>query len=402
MSNEEAVRTAFAKQAEWCVHLGSPFTALLCDLLGRALDRSTRVGRRVLDWPGQPDSNNDAVPLRFAGGLHALVRRGRLPGLAVLYPPASLPEPDVLWSALDQALRDADAELAEWLDRTPQTNEVGRSSALMAGLLVLTAQYDRPVALYELGPSAGLNLMLDRFRFRLGETDAGDPASPLFLQPDWEGASPPAAAVRVVGRRGVDPHPLDVTDAGDRERLLAYVWPDQQQRLGDLGIALMIAQADPPVIDQGDAASWLEANLALTGAPGVTRVVTHTIAIHYFPPETRRRVETHLAQVGAAATEDSPFAWLRFEFDPAANNLPTLFLTIWPGGEEQKLAVGHPHGRWIRWLGGAMGGSQPLVATAGQRNGMPLLPVQSQGAIVTLDLINELSDGDAVTLPVGT
>ena len=122
--------------------------------------------------------------------------------------------------------------------------------------------------------------------------------------------------------------------------------------LTDLATALTIAQADPPVIDQGDAAGWIEANLALTGAPGVTRVVSHTIAIHYFAPDTRRRVEAHVVKVGAAATDVSPFAWLRFEFDPANNNLPTLFLTIWPGGEERKLAVGHPHGRWLKWQQG--------------------------------------------------
>ena len=351
MSNEEAVRAAFAQQAGWCVRLGSPFTALLCDLLASRLDRSTLVGRRLLDWPGLPDSNNDAAPLRLTGALHALVRRGRLPDLAPLYPPAALPEPDMLWAVLERALHDADTELAEWLDRAPQTNEVGRSSALMAGLLVLAARYDQPVALYELGPSAGLNLMLDRFRFRLGETDAGDPASPLFLRPEWDGASPPAASVRIIGRRGVDLHPLDITNPGDRERLLAYVWPDQRQRLADLAAAIAIAETDPPRIDQGDAAGWIEANLALTGESGVTRVVTHTIAVHYFPPETRRRVEAHLARVGGTATDESPFAWLRFEFDPAANNLPTLFLTVWPGGEERKLAVGHPHGRSIRWLG---------------------------------------------------
>jgi len=349
-SSEQAVRTAFALQSEGCTRLGSPFTALLCDLLGRRLDRSSLVGRRALDWPGEPHWTGDALPLRLAGGLHALVWRGRLPDLAALYPPADLPDSEALWVALDAALHDADAELAEWLERAPQTNEVGRSAALMAGLLVLAARHPLPVSLFELGPSAGLNLMLDRFRFRLGETDAGEPGSPLFLCPEWQGASPPPGTVRVVSRRGVDIHPLEIAKAADRERLLAYVWPDQRQRLADLAAAIGIARSDPPHIDQGDAADWIEANLGLTGKPGVTRVVTHTIAIHYFPPDTRNRIEAHLSRLGAAATDASPFAWLRFEFDPAADNLPTLFLTIWPGGEEMKLAVGHPHGRSLRWM----------------------------------------------------
>ena len=96
-SNETAIRAAFAQQGVWCRELGSPLTGLLCDLAGRRLDRSTRIGRRILDWPGQPDLRFDALPLRLAGGLHALVRRGRLPALARLYPPHPTPQGEVLW-----------------------------------------------------------------------------------------------------------------------------------------------------------------------------------------------------------------------------------------------------------------------------------------------------------------
>jgi hypothetical protein len=353
-SSELAVRAAFAQQAEWCARLGSPLTAMLCDLLAKGLDRTTEVGRRTLDWAGLPDSNNDSVPLRLVGGLHALVRRGRLPGLARCYPPNDLPDGAACRDVLDAALHDVDLELAAWLERTPQTNEVGRSAALMSGLLVAAARHaGKPFALFELGASAGLNLMPDRYRYRLGNTDAGDPASPLLLAPEWEGESPPATTVRVVSGRGVDLHPLDVSDSADRERLLAYVWPDQQARLADLETALAIARADPPHLDQGDAADWIEVNLGPAGEAGLIRVVTHTIAFHYFPPETQRRIEAHLAVIGAGATSDAPFAWLRFEFDLEAGNLPSLQLTLWPGGEKLKLAVGHPHGRALKWLASA-------------------------------------------------
>ena len=84
---ETAVREAFASQAEACAERGPPFTGMLCEALGRSLDRSTEVGQRVLDWPGRPDARGDSVPLRLAGGLHALVRRGRLPRLAALPAP---------------------------------------------------------------------------------------------------------------------------------------------------------------------------------------------------------------------------------------------------------------------------------------------------------------------------
>ena len=350
-ARDEAARRAFAEQSQWCVRLASPFTALLCDLLGRGLNRSTQIGRRVLDWPGDPGSAGDGLPLRLTGGLHALVRRGRLPALAQLYPPAALPERDLLWGVLAAALDDADAELAPWLDRTPQTNEVGRSAALMGGLLVLAAQWGpMPIALYELGASAGLNLVLDRYRYRLGTLETGAAGSPLWLRPEWEGRDPPAAAVSIARRRGVDLAPLDIAKPEDRERLSAYVWPDQQARVTNLAAAIAIAQLDPPPIDRADAADWIETHIGVAPEPCMLRVVTHTIAAQYFPSEVRRRIERHLEHVGAAATRDGPLAWLRYEIEPARQNLPTLRLTVWPSGEEKVLAEGHPHGTTIRWL----------------------------------------------------
>src|ERR671912_1256849 len=108
-SAEATIREAFAEQAEACAERGSPFTGRLCEALARVIDRSTHVGQRVLDWPGQPDARGDSVPLRLAGGLHALVRRGSLPGLAALYPPHALPDVGALQNALAEVLPEAEA-----------------------------------------------------------------------------------------------------------------------------------------------------------------------------------------------------------------------------------------------------------------------------------------------------
>src|SRR5690606_14810914 len=104
---------------------------------------------------------------------------------------------------------------------------------------------------------------LDRYGYQLGATRAGDPASPVQLAPDWSGVSPPPARVEVVARRGVDRQPLDPADPATRERLNAYVWADQLPRIARLNAALDLAAADPPVIDKGDAADWLETALAV-------------------------------------------------------------------------------------------------------------------------------------------
>ncbi|HMG47003.1 MAG TPA: DUF2332 family protein [Allosphingosinicella sp.] len=344
MDRAALVRASFAEQALWCARLGSPFTARLCEALETALDRTSAVGARALAWPGDPAPSADALALRLCGGLHALVRGGGAPGLAALYPPASLPDAALLQAALTPVLA-LDA-LLPWLERAPQTNEVGRSAVLMAGLLVVASRFGQSIELYELGASAGLNLQLDLYGYDLGGRSAGDPDSPVRLSPDWRGPPPPAASVRIVRRRGVDLHPLDVRRG--RDRLLAYLWPDQPRRLDVAQAALDIAAADPPPVDAGDAADWIEAWLDPAGSGGVTRAVIHTVAFQYFPPDVQARVARHIERAGAAATPVAPLAWLRFEKLPGDEKY-SLRLRTWPGGEEL-LAWAHPHASEVGWL----------------------------------------------------
>lgn len=350
--SEAEVRAAFAKQAAICTASGAPFTGRVCGLIGERLDRSSAIGRRVLDWPGNPSHEGDALPLRLAGGLHALARSGADEPLSAVYPPTVAPESDAeIWEILAESFVSHRAQLDPWLDGPPQTNEVGRSGGLMAGLLVLAERFGLPFALYELGASAGLNSRLDRYAYRLGETEAGEAGSAVRLAPEWRGASPPSGMMSVVRRAGVDRHPLDPIDPATRERLSAYVWADQRDRLARLEAALEIAAVTPARIDTGDAADWLEAELAVEPEPGVCRVVLHTIAFQYFPPEVQARVRARIEAAGAAATEDAPVAWLTFEAEGAGfERTPMLRLRAWPGGEDVALARGHPHGAWYEWL----------------------------------------------------
>lgn len=345
-ARERAIRASFAQQAEWCERLGSPFTGRLCKILGERLDRSTAIGRRVLDWPGEADALNDALALRLCGGLHFFARSGQAPEFTALYPPAPLPAEVALWRALEPVLVQYGDRLGPWLDHAPQTNEVGRSSVLMAGLLTIAECFPWPMRLFELGSSAGLNLLLERYGHDLGGVRAGDAASPLQLKPEWDGSSPPRVEVRVAGRAGVDLNPGNVVV--DRERLPAYTWPDQARRLRQLQAAIAIAAADPPALDRADAADWIEAKLDPRPEPDVTRVVMHSVAFQYFPPDTQRRVTARIEAAGASATAQAPLAWLRFEWVPG-DEAHSLRLRTWPG-EERLLAFVHPHGAWIRWL----------------------------------------------------
>lgn len=347
---EAAVRAAFAAQAVWCRRLGSPFTGQLCETVGRFIDRSELLGRRILDWPGEPDALHDSVPLRLCGGLHALVRAGRLPSLVPVYPPHPLPAAEEFWPVLRDAMAEAGAELLTWLEGAPQTNEVARSAVLMAGLAVAAAETGCRLALYELGASAGLNLLCDRYDIELGGRRYGTATSALRLAPDWEGPPPPEVAIGVSSRQGVDVSPLDVTDPRDRERLLAYIWADQAERLARLEAAIDIARRQAPSLDKGDAADWIERRIAPECEPGTARVVLHSIAFQYFPPATQARIAAHLTAIGASATGRAPLAWLRYELEPEAGS-PTLRLRLWPDGTDRLLAKADAHGRKVSWLG---------------------------------------------------
>jgi hypothetical protein len=342
---EERVRAAFTAQAGWGKRLASPFTAQLCRLIAARADRSTAIGRRLLDWPGDPAPEADNLPARLCAGLQYGARVGVAPSLARLYPPAPPPTDDALWTAI-QPLLDGEAALTHsWLDSPPQTNEVGRSAVLMAGLLTIATRFGLPLHLFELGSSAGLNLLLDRYSYDLGGLPAGDPDSTLKLRPRWFGAQPPKARVEVTERRGVDLRPAEPERDGDK--LLAYVWPGHDERRDRLSKALDVAAADPPPVAPGDAADWLESTLPERTA-GAVRVVMHSIAFQYFPEATKRRIEALLERLGALADPGAPIAWLRFEQEEGEEEA-TIRLRCWPG-EDLLLGFADSHGAWVKWL----------------------------------------------------
>ncbi|MGC8522384.1 MAG: DUF2332 domain-containing protein [Steroidobacteraceae bacterium] len=353
------VREAFLAQAAYCDQLGSPFTAVLCRTLGAGLDRSSAIEAEILAWRGDPGPHADSVPLRVAGALHYLVRAGRAGALAALYPPHAMPDPARLLLAARGVLQEQAEFVRGFLRHPPQTNEVGRSAAIIAGWLEIAARTRRPVQLFELGASAGLNLIAERYAYQFGavswlaDGDAGvaphgEPAA-LTLQCGWKGASPAVQApLTVRSRRGCDRHPLNVADPAQRERLMAYVWADQTERLERLEAAIMTLCADPITVERADAADWIESVLPSSAEPGVTRVVFHSVFWSYLDRTSQERIAGCLAGVGAAASRDAPLAWLRLEL--GEKDEPALLrLTLWPGGADELLARVHPHGAWIRW-----------------------------------------------------
>jgi hypothetical protein len=237
-------------------------------------------------------------------------------------------------------------ELIAWLASPPQTNEVARSAVLYAGLSYLASLHNEAMQLYEVGASAGLNLNLDRYGYRFGGAHFGEERSVLELSPSWAGPLPPRTEVRIAARQGCDLSPLDATREEDRERLLAYVWPDQTERVDRLTRALGLAARFPVTVEKADAADWVEQTIR----PDGLAVLMHSIAFQYFPQATQERITAHMEKVGPGS--GAPLAWLRFELDPALDKQFSLRLRIWPGGGDRLLAIAGPHGSPIEWFAG--------------------------------------------------
>lgn len=347
--DEQRIRQSFADQAASCAAFGSPFTAQLVEGLGHALDHETHTGRRVLGWQGETGSGGDAVALRLAGALHTMVRRSRLPDLARHYPPNGLPDHAALRDAALEAITANDAEIAGFLDYAPQTNEVGRSALLYPGFAVIGAKTGLPLSLFEVGASAGLNLIADQYVYDLGGTARGVAGSPVRLAPPWKGGPPAAPDPKIVARRGCDLNPLDLNDDDARHRMLGYIWPDQTARLRRIEAAVDLVRANPPVIDQADAADWVEDQIPAGAGQGTARVLYHSIAYQYFPEPVKERIRAHMWHAGSVARPENPLAWLSFEV--AEDGRPALTLTTWPGGETRTLARANAHVHEVTWHG---------------------------------------------------
>jgi hypothetical protein len=271
--------------------------------------------------------------------------------LAKVYPPNPTPDADRLWNAVCATVTERDKALTRFIDTPPQTNEVSRAGVLLGGLLRVAARWTLPLSLIEIGASAGLNLNFDRFFYDLGEgPNWGDPHSAVRVESEWRGGIPPLdAPLQIAARLGNDQNPLSATRTDDRRRLLAYIWPDQFDRLERLEAALDVAAKHPVEIVPGDAAEFLAACLARKSHAGVARVVFHTIVLQYASKETHAAIKETLAAAGARATEDAPLA--RFSMEHEKPDAPaTVRLTLWPGGEERIVGHSDSHGTWVEWL----------------------------------------------------
>lgn len=342
--SREGVLDAFRQQSAACEKLGSPFMGRLMALCAERLCPGVAVADRVLDWPGDPRPQADNVPLRLAGALHALRLKGK--ALTAVYPPQDFDD-DRLWSAILDAFESHEDHLISWLAEAPQTNEVRRSAAILPAMAVAYSVYPASFELLELGTSGALNLRADQFLLNGPDWRLGHHNSKVRLSPEWQGSAPPLSLPNIVSRSGVDVNPLNPFSEGDRLRLLAYIWPDQTDRIERTLAAISIAAEYAACVEKNDAGRWLESKLGRSPLD-TGRFVFHTVASQYFPYATRRRIQKALDRAGRVATPEAPLVHFQMEADEIDHGAG-LTLTIWPGEEKRILGRADFHGRWIEW-----------------------------------------------------
>lgn len=345
----------FRRQAASAVQRSSP---LYQELLRGCLS-DLRTGGPVwrLLRPHAGDPAGSAVPLRLLAAVHLLVLQGRCPQLAPFYPSVGGQHPpEEVWPHFASVLQHHSPALAPLLRRPLQTNEVRRCSALLAGFAWIAARTGLPLAVLEIGASAGLNLNWWHYRYT-GEHGSWGPASSVELPLPDQSTADLAALGPPVETVGCDLHPLDPRDPSDRLWLRACVWADHTDRLMTLEAAFAVAEQHPPCqVEREDAAEWLDQRLRRRSTDQVT-VVVQTIVDQYLSRPQRRALRTIVGRAGAETDRRRPLAWLRLE-PPAEDTvsvesvrgLAELRVHEWPSGTEHLLGWAGFHGTPVRLI----------------------------------------------------
>ena len=297
-------------------------------------------------FDGIPTPPGSVPQLRLLAALHYLVLSGQAPELAAFYPSAGGTKPaDGVWPVARAAIEENFEQIRTRLCRTVQTNEPGRSAVLFAGLLWLVDRHRRPIRLLEVGASAGLNLVADRYSYVVGGRTLGDPASPLRFEDPWVPPPPidlesAAAKLRIVARAGCDLAPLDPTRPEDQIALLSYIWPDELHRIDRMRAALSVAARDPIPVTARRGSEWLPGVLA--AGDGELTVVWHSVMRQYVEPEEWEAIERAL---------DGRRDVVRLSMEPALAQHARMQLTVHDpaGARERRLAMCDDHGLPIRW-----------------------------------------------------
>ncbi len=234
------------------------------------------------------------------------------------------------------------------LSRTTQTNEPARCAVL----LPLLCRLPQPIALIEVGASAGLCLLPDKYTYNYGKgliNPAAETPQPPVFTCEAHGPVPlPDGLPQIVWRRGLDLNPLDVHDADDMAWLQTLVWPEQHDRANRLEAAITVAREDPPLIMQGNLLTDLDALMA-EAPKEATLVVFHTAVLAYLPDVSDRNSFAEAVSKSRAAwiSNETPGAFPHIAERLAAPRRQGRFLLSLDG---EPVAWTGPHGQSLDWI----------------------------------------------------
>ena len=330
-----ALAGIFRGQAEHFEALGSPVYARLAERLAD----DPAPARRVVGSDERWD-----VPLRLFAAVHYLVLTGEAP--------------DALSGRFQDfaaALAEHEAALRARIEtHGVQTNEVQRCTMLLPTFLAATAESELPLELIELGPSAGLNLLVDRYRYRYANGTCGPSDALLELTVGEREGRVPAELLQhelvIRRRRGIDLAPVDATTDEGYLLLRSFVWPGLDERVARLDAAVETLRGMPerPELIAGDYTETLPALLAERPADALT-VVFETFSTIYLPEATAQQLAAALEAAGA---DGRPLAWAsvrRWDLGAGKDAAFELELRVWPGAARVAARV-DPHGNTLDWV----------------------------------------------------
>ncbi len=299
------------------------------------------------------------MPVTFFAAVHDVLLADPDEPLAAWYPNLNRnPRTDDPLPALLELCRRREAELiARISTRTPQTNEIGRSAVLLVALARLGEEVG-PLVQLDVGASAGLNLLADRFSYDFDGHRVG--TGDLRLSCGVRGTARPellpSRLPLITDRLGLDREPIDVTDAEQVRWLEACVWPDQPDRFQRLRTAISLAAAERPQLIRGDAVADLADAVSRLGAGHP--VVTTSWVLNYLGPRGQAAFERAVGAVGAQR-DLSLVSYEQPDLTPglgwpsgvASWQLSVLRIVRWRSGRrtDDVVLAGHPHGYWIQW-----------------------------------------------------
>lgn len=227
--------------------------------------------------------------------------------------------------------------------RMVQTNEVGRCAYLLPGFMTVAAENPgRPLALLDVGASAGLNLNWDQYRYRYSSGEAYGPAdSKVVIECDARKGLPglPTALPKVSFRIGIDLEPVNLSDDEEHRWLQALIWPEHGDRSTLLSAARETWLQARPTVLQGDAVELL---------PGALAQVPRDSALCVFHCHTLNQLSSGARERFASILREA--STRRAVYHLASEGQRVLLRRIIDGSATTLLTARRQvHGKWIAW-----------------------------------------------------